>query len=416
MDAPSASWSRPADGRPAALAALVAAGVFLATWWGLHHDFFLHAEISDLPLYRDYGNAMERGLVPYRDFAVEYPPAALPFFALPSVARAHGLGGYSGAFEALIWACGAAALLGMASALRSLRAAPQRLGAALAFAALAPLALGAVVLTRFDLWPAALTVGALAAVLRGRNRLGLGVLGLGIAAKVYPAVLVPIFLVHVWRRRGAREALVCAGVCALVVAAVFVPFLVLAPHGVWASVVRQTTRPLQIESVGAAALIVAHHVGGLHLTLRSSFGSQNLVGAIPHDTGRVLTVLQVGTIAGVWAWFWRGDSGSRDRLVTASAAAVCAFVALGKVLSPQFLIWLVPLVPLVRGRRGLAASTLLAGALVLTQLWFPSRYWWLVYGFHTRETILVASRDAILLVLLAVLLWPSRALEPPDPL
>ena len=85
-------------------------------------------------------------------------------------------------------------------------------------------------------------------------------------------------------------------------------------------------------------------------------------------------------------------------------------------LSPQFLIWLVPLVPLVRGRRGLAASTLLAGALVLTQLWFPSRYWWLVYGFHTRETILVASRDAILLVLLAVLLWPSRALEPPDPL
>src|SRR5213079_2152856 len=136
--------------------------------------------------------------------------------------------------------------------------------------------------------------------------------------------------------------------------------------------------------LGAAALIVAYHVGGLHLTLRSSFGSQNLVGAIPHDTGRVLTVLQI-----------------------------CAIVALGKVLSPQFLLWLVPLVPLVRGRRGLAASTLLAATLVLTQLWFPSRYWWLVYGFHTRETILVASRDAILLVLLAVLLWPSRALEPP---
>ena len=118
----SASWSRPADGRPAALAALVATGVFLAAWWGLHHDFFLHAEISDVPLYRDYGEAMERGLVPYRDFGVEYPPAALPFFALPAIARAHGLGSYGGAFEALIWACGAAALLGMASALRSLRA------------------------------------------------------------------------------------------------------------------------------------------------------------------------------------------------------------------------------------------------------------------------------------------------------
>ena len=55
-----------------------------------------------------------------------------------------------------------------------------------------------------------------------------------------------------------------------------------------------------------------------------------------------------------------------------SAAAVVAFVALGKVLSPQFLIWLAPLVPLVAGRRGLRASVLLVVALVLTQLWFPS--------------------------------------------
>ena len=140
--------------------------------------------------------------------------------------------------------------------------------------------------------------------------------------------------------------------------------------------------------------------------MRTSFGSQNLVGVLPHDVGRALTVLQVLAIVGVWLWFWRGDTGSRERVVVASAASVCAFVALGKVLSPQFLIWLVPLVPLVRGRRGLIASGLLAAALVLTQLWFPNRYWWLVYGFHTRETVLVAARDLTLLALLAVLVWP----------
>jgi hypothetical protein len=87
-----------------------------------------------------------------------------------------------------------------------------------------------------------------------------------------------------------------------------------------------------------------------------------------------------------------------------------AFVALSKVLSPQFLIWLIPLVPLVRGRRGLAASGLLGLALLLTQLWFPIRYWDLV-AFEAVPSWLVLARDLVLLVLLAVLLLPT-AREP----
>jgi hypothetical protein len=78
-------------------------------------------------------------------------------------------------------------------------------------------------------------------------------------------------------------------------------------------------------------------------------------------------------------------------------------VALGKVLSPQFLIWLIPVIPLVRGRRGLAASTLLAAALVLTQLWFPYRYWQLALHFGALQSWLVLARDLVLVALLVVL-------------
>ena len=49
-------------------------------------------------------------------------------------------------------------------------------------------------------------------------------------------------------------------------------------------------------------------------------------------------------------------------------------------LSPQYLIWLVPLVALVRGRRGIAAVALLVAALVATQAWFPDHYWAYVNG------------------------------------
>ena len=95
-------------------------------------------------------------------------------------------------------------------------------------------------------------------------------------------------------------------------------------------------------------------------------------------------------------------------MLLAAAAAVCAFVALGKVLSPQFLIWLVPLVPLVRGRRGVTASTLLGAALVLTQLWFPFRYWELAREFDPLASFLVLARDLVLLALLALLALPLR--------
>jgi hypothetical protein len=87
---------------------------------------------------------------------------------------------------------------------------------------------------------------------------------------------------------------------------------------------------------------------------------------------------------------------------------VVAFVALGKVLSPQFLIWLIPLVPLVRGRRGLVASGLLALALVLTQLWFPSRYWKLALEFDAASSWLVLARDLTLVALLVVLMAEVR--------
>jgi hypothetical protein len=82
-------------------------------------------------------------------------------------------------------------------------------------------------------------------------------------------------------------------------------------------------------------------------------------------------------------------------------------VALGKVFSPQYLIWLVPLVPLVRGRRGIVASVLLFGALGLTQTWFPAGYWRLALGQAEPYAAFLVLRDLAVLALAAVLAWPS---------
>src|SRR6266545_40477 len=379
-----ANWSRPASAASAVAAGLVAVVLFLVVWGVLHRGFFTHHPIVDTPVYERYGSAMDDGRVPYRDFSVEYPPGALPVFVLPALGDVDSET-FRVRFEGLMVSLGEAMLVCVALAL---------------------LAVGAVVLSRFDLWPAALTAASLAALVAGRGRLGHATLGAAVAAKLYPAVLAPLALVYVWRRAGRREALVCGGILAGVVAAAFAPFVAVAPGGVWDGLWNQASRPLQIESLGSGFLLAAHHAFGTGVTMRSSHGSQNLEGALPDALAVAQSAVQALILVAIWVAFARGPAG-RERLVVAAAAALCALVALGKVFSPQFLIWLIPVVPLVRGRRGLYASALLALALVLTQIWFPYRYWALALRFDELPSWLVLGRDLVLIALVAVL-WPQQ--------
>jgi uncharacterized membrane protein len=351
----------------------------------VHLGLWSHGTLVDWPTYERYGDAiLHHGLVPYRDFAVEYPPGALAVFVAPAA-----FGNYAAAFAWEMSLCGLA-LVAVVAAIRR---------EAAFYVALAPLLAGSLILSRFDLWPALLTVAALAALLRERHWLGWSLLGAAVAAKLWPLVLVPLVLV--WSYRAGRLRAALAGLA--VVTAVFAPFAFVAPHGLWASLRGQASRPLQIESLGASLFTAFGHPNVI-----TSHGSQNVAG---HDRiGTLFTLLQLATLLALWIAFARGPA-TGDRLVRYSAAAVCAFVVFGKVLSPQFLLWLIPLVPLVRGRRGLAATGLLTLALVLTQVWFPRRYWDYVYAFHNADAVL--ARNLALVALLLVLVWPIRVAKAP---
>jgi hypothetical protein len=400
-------WSLPAEQRQALAAGLIALVVFGAAWTLLHWGFYTRDQIIDTPVYQRYGDAMLDGQVPYADFRVEYPPAALPVFLLPAIADGGAKRAYRRSFEWLMVLCGLLVIAGLALALGAVQAEPERLVGALTFLALAPLALGSVILTRFDLWPTALMMLGLAAVLAARERTGLAVLGLAASAKLFPAVLAPLAVVHVWRRRGGREGLLGAAIFGGVVAACFLPFVILSPGGVWDSVRRQAERPLQIETLGSSVLLVAHQLWGYAITLELSHGSQNQGGSVADAFAEAQIALQALVVSALWVGYARGPA-DRERLVRYAAATVAAFVAFGKVLSPQFLIWLLPLVPLVRGRRGFVASGVLGLALVVTQLWFPYRYWDLALRLDERASWLVLVRDLVLVALVVVLTVPRR--------
>jgi len=378
----------------------LATPVFLAACAVPDGGLFRAERYRDVHLYGVYADGLFRGDLPYRDVFVEYPPGAFAVFLPPAALPA---GEYNFAFKSLMALCGLAALFAVALALITLGARGRRLYAAAALFALSPIAVGPISLNTYDLWPAALTVGALAALLRGRELLAFGLLGLAVPAKLYPIILVPPAVAYAWALFGRRRAAMALLLLAAVSAAVVLPFAVLAPGGLWDSFHAQSSRGLQIESLGASLLLGAHRLGLYDATVvRGATGaaSRDLAGSLPDVLATVLSLLQAAAVVTVWAVHARARR-DPERLAIAFAAATAGFLVFNRFVSPQYLVWLIPFVLLVPGRAGLGAVALLAASLVLGQIWF----------FHYHDVFalegvvwLAVARDLALLALYALLL------------
>ena len=92
----------------------------------------------------------------------------------------------------------------------------------------------------------------------------------------------------------------------------------------------------------------------------------------------------------------------------AFAATVLVLVVFGKVLSPQYMMWFLPVIPLLPGRFWKAATATMVAAWLLTQAFFPLHYWDLI-ALREPWVVLFLLRNATLIVLL-VLCWPRRGL------
>jgi hypothetical protein len=376
--------------------------------------------------YFDPARAILGGAFPYRDVAIEYPPLGLPVFLAPAlVVGSSDYPAYLAAFEVLIALCGMAIVPFVVATLVALGAPRLLLIGATAFVAATPLLLGPLTLSRYDLWPALLTAAAMWAAVRGRRRLTFALVALGTLAKVYPAVLLPILIAEAWRARGRREALIGVAVAAAVGVAIMAPFVVADPAAGLDPLTRSVARPLQIESLGASVLVVLHGVAGLSLPpVEFTFGSYNLGGSLASAVATTQSLAMVAGIALVWLLAATRPL-SRHAVVLASAGALAVEVALGKVFSAQYMLWLVApaavvvpataLVPTWRAAprlvRALGPMSALAVALILTVVVFPGRYREFVATLDLGTALVILARDLLVLGIaagLVVALWRWR--------
>jgi len=390
---------------------LAGAALTVATWAFVSFTpVFSSWLYGDARFYENWGNWITNHQVPYRDFYVEYPPGALPTFAVPVYLKLI-FGHYNTWyfwFRIELLAFALLMLAGMTWALHELRASRRHAYVALCIAGVTPALLGPIALFHFDYFPAMFAVFAVAALVARRGVLACTFAMLGAVAKVYPIVIIPIALIELWRHGRWRS--VGAGVgAALVVGLVTVgPFAIVGWHGLSWAVHRESSRPLEVESLGASVLAVAHEVGGMHLHVIAIDASHALTGGWAHALASASPWLTLAALFGVYVLFWR-SSRSREDVVLACAAAVTAYIVFGKVFSPQYLLWLVPIVPLVGGRRGIRASALLVVIIGVTQIWEPYRYFQYWHFATPWVTWTVIVRNLLVIALLVVLVWPMRA-------
>ena len=385
--------------------ARIGAGVLLAATFCLTFlvDPWQNELVNDVPLYHFHADLFLDGAVPYRDVGFEYPPLAAPLIALPGVVSLDPET-FRYAFAVLAFIL-AAALLFATGRLAALGG--GREWVALLVVAVAPVATGALIRTHFDLAPVLCLVAGLVAIGTGRSKTGFALFGVGGALKLFPLVAVPIAVA--WLLGQGRRAEAAAG---LVVAAAAVALKIgagvgLSAEGAANAVEYHVERPVQIESLPATVLNAVEEAGGEAPTPKHSHRSDGL----KHPAADALEIGFLALLAVVLAALTVSATRLRDvrGLALASLTAAAAVAAFGKVLSPQFMIWLVPLAAVAWAWGMYALAVVTTAAISVTLVWFPERYFDLV---DRDEDMLaaVAGRNLLLLLMLALAAWEIRRL------
>jgi Glycosyltransferase family 87 len=344
---------------------MAALGAFL--YWRL---FAMFAQLppakkagsTGLIIYHHAGEAILRGKIPYRDFLIEYPPGSLLTFVPPALFTSNR-SAYAHLFAIEMALALVGSLVFMALAARRFWGPWAYIVPAATFT-VAAIPFYNLILARYDaVVSLTLAVSTLCVALGGRYvLLAYASLGFGAAAKLVPALAtLPLATL----RKGAAS-----GYAALfaVLALFLAPPLLLASEGLIKSFVYQADRGLQVESLAASVLLQlgrvsrigfghgAYEVRGPGVELASSL-------SFP-----ITVVLLVITALMMYREFLMGRLGV-EQYPRYAAALILAYMLGSRVLSPQFMLWLLPLVPLVgKGFVKIIISAIFLAACASTRL------------------------------------------------
>jgi hypothetical protein len=321
------------------------------------------AMYDDVHIYFHYGSLILAGQVPYHDFRLEYPVLALPAFLLPRIVT-NDFDAYRWLFALELYAANALTLFLVirtvgrygthADVLRRLA------WYSLVLALLCPLAL-----CRFDLMATAWAFAAALAFSSARPGLGGVLAGTGVHLKIVPGVtaLVGIASPGPGRPRGLVGFL---ATCAAGVGGT----LWLGGRYVSSSLLYHVERGVEIGSTHAGLMMVAAWLFVAPLSYRYVEHANEVITPWSNAAARLAFPVQVAALLAV-AWKARKAIPRGADPMRFHAAGVLGFMAFGKVLSPQYVLWPLPFLAVLKGPIGARARAAFLIVCILTTLIYP---------------------------------------------
>lgn len=352
--------------------------------------------VTDIHLYWTWAEVILAGHYPVADPMWQYPPLAGFVFVLGTKVVTDPLLGFM-----------ALALIADASIFGALYRSSRGTGSLAGpwTYVIAGLAVGPVLLTRFDVFPtlfAVLALLCLARPVRGGIMLGVGAL-----LKVWPA-----FLIVSFSRRQLPKALAALVAICAAGAAILVNW---GPNaGSFLS--EQGQRGLQIESVGAAPYVLANFFGYDMVTVFR-------YGSLEVDATGAGTIASLVALAGFVAMGVVGYARLRGRLENVAGADVALLMVLisiasSRVFSPQYMVWVAGIAGvcmLSKKTRMKPIIGILIAVSVLGQLVYPLNYGSMIDGGWAGVTFQLARIALLVVATVWAFIRVMRPAASPDP-
>jgi len=372
---------------------------------------------TDIRYYFDISTKMAHGQLPYRDFAIEYPPLALIFILLPRLFTSHqAIYGAMLGVEMIIF--NLAGLVFIAALCRRLK---LNVWASLVIATAALLSVGSILLQRYDIIPAVMTLASLYFFFTGKHKTAWAILAFATMTKLYPALLAPLYLFSYLKQKQWRA--MTGGVIsyAATAIAIIVPCLLLSPGGFLKTFTFHIGRNLQVESLYSSILLFGQSLGLTTVKNITGSGSVNITSPLADNLASIFLVfMAVCLLAAYWS-FWRRQGRTEDpeALIDHVLLVVLIFILTNKILSPQYIIWLYPLVPVALGRWRQVSWLMFVLTGMLTRFIFPDHYNQLVQLRSAAAIDILLWRNMLLIAWGCLLIgdgfFTRKGLSPPGP-